>query len=244
METQNLEINSSLEIQTTEGDENSESTTTCQMFQSSGFLTEEQSSLCKDNFNGVMAALIGSRLGLLECSYQFQFERWNCSVNSPRLTTLMEHDLVTFEDTNTHRNASQSLPSLEQVSHEESDPALLPNKNIKVADLRLERQPPKRPKITSRATKKTQRKRQFRRSMQGFVQIDNAIVEYPANGQLGNLVSNEGSSAGKKKSAKERLNNRLRPTAKRSEGEQGEKLEDFRVFESDLCFDFAALRCD
>lgn len=201
------------------------------MFKSSGFITEEQSILCKNDFNGVMAALIGARLGLLECSYQFQFERWNCSVNSPRLTTLMEHDLEPFEDKNGHRNSTQSPISSEYNPQEESDPSYLPNKNIKVADLRLKRQPPNRPKNPGKTTKKKQRRRQFRRSMEGFVQIDNAIFKYPANVQLDNFENDEGTSAGKKRSPKERLNNRLRQaqTAKRLEVEQGEKCEGFHV---------------
>ena len=42
-------------------------------------LVDDQLSVCRQNPNGLQYVVHGARLGLLECQYQFQNERWNCT---------------------------------------------------------------------------------------------------------------------------------------------------------------------
>lgn len=42
-------------------------------------LVDDQLIVCQQNPAGLKYVVLGARLGLLECQYQFQNERWNCT---------------------------------------------------------------------------------------------------------------------------------------------------------------------
>lgn len=42
-------------------------------------LVDDQLTVCQQNPAGLQYVVLGARLGLLECQYQFQNERWNCT---------------------------------------------------------------------------------------------------------------------------------------------------------------------
>ena len=42
-------------------------------------LVADQLSVCRHSPAAVLSVRLGARLGLLECQFQFQHERWNCS---------------------------------------------------------------------------------------------------------------------------------------------------------------------
>ena len=42
-------------------------------------LVDDQLAVCQKNPAGLQYVILGARLGLMECQYQFQHERWNCT---------------------------------------------------------------------------------------------------------------------------------------------------------------------
>jgi len=50
-------------------------------------LVMAQLEVCQRNPMAMPCVGLGARLGLLECRYQFQYERWNCSIAPPAVTS-------------------------------------------------------------------------------------------------------------------------------------------------------------
>ena len=65
-------------------------------------LVLQQLNVCRKNPLAMPCVGLGARLGLVECQYQFQFERWNCSPNpvaASAATAAEENNITSSVDT-------------------------------------------------------------------------------------------------------------------------------------------------